>query len=60
MTEYRRLIDSDTWHWCTNCTDWPTGTEGVDYIAIHRKDRPVSGELDNQCKRKEAKGICDT
>ena len=24
MTIYRRKKDIDTWHWCKNCSDWPT------------------------------------
>ncbi|MDZ7713691.1 MAG: hypothetical protein U5L06_11520 [Rhodovibrio sp.] len=24
MPEYRKKNGSDTWHWCRNCTNWPT------------------------------------
>jgi len=26
---YRRHKESDTWHWCTNCTNWPTSIWGM-------------------------------
>ena len=53
MAEYRRRNDSDTWHWCRNCSNWPTGP-GV-YI-IYRK--PTSGELCNECRAKDSAGTC--
>ena len=56
MTIYRKKKDSDTWHWCTNCSNWPTS----DYDEIKTDKRPVSGELDNQCKSLEKKGKCKT
>lgn len=49
---YRRRKDSDTWHWCTNCSNWPTR----DFIAADSK--PSNGELCNECKSKEASGQC--
>lgn len=52
MTEYRRKKDSDTWHWCKNCSNWPTS----DYVT--RRGKPTSGELDDQCKSKEKKKTC--
>jgi hypothetical protein len=52
MTEYRRKKNSDTWHWCTNCSNWPTS----DYEVSHT--RPTSGELDNECKAKENADNC--
>lgn len=57
MTTYRRKNDSDTWHWCTNCTNWPTS----DYkeVTLPEGKRPSSGELDKQCRSKEREGTCD-
>ncbi len=56
MTEYRKRKGSDTWHWCTNCSQWPTGRAGVDYDVKYQK--PTSGELDNQCLAKDKAGDC--
>ena len=54
--EYRRKKDSDTWHWCTNCSNWPT----YNYETWIGEGRPPSGELDNECKSKEREGKCKT
>jgi hypothetical protein len=50
MAIYRRKNNSDTWHWCNNCSIWPTS----DYKEAKRK--PTSGKFCNQCKAKEKKG----
>jgi len=55
MTVYRRKNNSDTWHWCTNCSNWPTS----DYIEKEFPGRPTSGELDNECLAKENSGNCN-
>ena len=52
--EYRKKKDSDTWHWCTNCSNWPTS----DYDS--RDTKPTYGELDNECKAKDKAGDCQT
>ena len=52
MPTYRRKRNSDTWHWCRNCTDWPT-TDFVEHVG-----KPTSGEFDNQCLAKERAGNC--
>lgn len=51
---YRRRKDSDTWHYCKNCTAWPTqpGT------YVERPDRPTSGEFCNQCLDKDRNRNC--
>jgi len=54
MTTYRKRKGSDTWHWCRNCTAWPT----YDYEEITVNGRPNTGELCNQCKSKEREGTC--
>ncbi len=56
MTEYRKRKDKDTWHWCQNCSNWPTGTAGVDYVVSYTK--PTTGELDNECRSKDQAGTC--
>ena len=52
--EYRRRKDSDTWHWCTNCSKWPK----ENYEVWIGEGRPPYGELDNECKAKEKNGEC--
>jgi hypothetical protein len=52
MRRYRRRRDSDVWHFCSNCTEWPTES------YVEQTTRPTSGELDNQCRSKEANGGC--
>jgi len=52
MTEYRKKKGSDTWHWCKNCSNWPTEDYDVRY------SKPISGELDNECKAKDSAGNC--
>lgn len=52
MPQYRRRKGTDAWHWCTNCSNWPTS----DYETSATK--PTSGELDNECKAKEKAGTC--
>lgn len=54
MPEYRRKRGSDVWHWCKNCSKWPTS----DYESTYTK--PTSGELDNECKSKDSAGTCRT
>jgi hypothetical protein len=49
---YRRKKDSDTWHFCRNCSNWPTS----DYIESASK--PTYGELCNECRSKESQGNC--
>ncbi len=52
---YRRRKDSDTWHFCTNCGNWPKR----DYED--KWSKPTSGEFCNQCQGKEENKdkICD-
>ena len=49
---YRRRRDSDAWHWCRNCSNWPT----FDYAESEGK--PTSGELCNECEAKQMVGTC--
>ena len=50
--EYRKRKDKDAWHWCTNCSNWPTAN------FVKRDSKPTSDELCNQCKSKEASETC--
>ena len=49
---YRKRRGSDTWHFCSNCTNWPTS----DFESSTSK--PTTGELCNQCKAKKQAGNC--
>ena len=49
---YRRRRDSDTWHWCSNCSQWPT----INFVE--QQARPTTGELDNECRAKERDNRC--
>lgn len=49
---YRRRNGSDTWHFCSNCTNWPTS----DYEA--KPTKPTTGESCNECLAKRRSGTC--
>ena len=49
---YRKKRGSDTWHFCSNCSGWPT----FDYTEQGTK--PTSGELCNECQAKQKAGNC--
>ena len=53
MVKYVRGRGSDTWHWCTNCTQYPTD-------IVETRDTRPSFDLCNQCKSKEDEGTCKT
>lgn len=56
---YRRRKKSDTWHFHTKCFQWPALVISKKSI-IEREDKPLHGELCNNCLRLEAKGVaCD-
>ena len=44
--------NSDTWHWCKNCSNYPSKIEDT------RSTKPTSGELCNQCMAKGKAGTC--
>jgi hypothetical protein len=52
MAQYRKRRGKDTWHWCSNCSNYPTS----DYDTSSTK--PTSGEQCNECKSKEQTGNC--
>ncbi len=49
---YRRRRGHDTWHFCRNCSNWPTS----DYVEQEQK--PTTGELCNECRAKRNVGTC--
>ena len=50
---YRRRKDKDTWHWCRNCSNWPS----LDFEE--KPTKPTTGELCNECRSKDAAGSCN-
>jgi hypothetical protein len=55
MVVYKRRKGKDTWHWCRNCSNYPTGSD-----VETRYTRPTTGELCNECKSKEKAGNCSS
>jgi hypothetical protein len=53
VASYVQAPGSDTWHWCKNCTLYPSAIGDT-----HAGGRPSSGELCNQCLSKERDGEC--
>lgn len=49
---YRKKRGSDTWHFCSNCSNWPTS----DYDE--QDSKPSWGELCNECQAKKKDGNC--
>lgn len=56
MAKYRKLNGKDTWHWCRNCSNWPTAN------YAKRWDKPTGSgdELCNECRAKEKDGTCES
>jgi hypothetical protein len=49
---WRRRQGNDTWHFCRNCSNWPTS--GYD----EKSSKPTTGELCNECQAKKSAGNC--
>ena len=49
---YRRDTDADVFHWCRNCSNWPTG------VYFEQYSKPADEELCDECKTKEKEGDC--
>lgn len=49
---FRKSKGSDTWHWCRNCSKYPSSN------FDESSSKPSSGELCNECKSKERDGRC--
>jgi hypothetical protein len=45
MPLYRKRIDGNTWHWCSNCSNYPA--RDYDHEWHNGKERPKSGDLYN-------------
>jgi hypothetical protein len=52
MAYRKRTGGNDTWHFCRNCSNWPTA--GYDEKQV----QPTTGELCNECKGKRSSGTC--
>ena len=52
MAEYRKRVGSDTWHFCSNCSNWPISG------YTRSSTRPTSGEFCNECLGKNSNGNC--
>jgi hypothetical protein len=50
MPVYVRAADSDTWHWCFNCSVYPSNPAQT--LALFQSHRPRR-DLCNECRRKE-------
>jgi hypothetical protein len=50
----RKGVAHDTWHFCRNCSNWPTSNYD------ERSTKPTTGELCDQCKAKEKAGTCQS
>lgn len=49
---YRKLLWSDTWHFCKNCHLWPRKN------FKERRGKPASGEFCDHCKAKSRCNNC--
>ena len=49
---YRRRKGSDTWHMCSNCTNWPRSNYD------ETLSKPTTGEFCNECLAKQRAGNC--
>ena len=49
---YRKRKDKDTWHFCSNCSNWPTSNYD------EKQTKPANGELCDECKSKQKNGDC--
>jgi hypothetical protein len=51
---YRRRRGNDTWHFCSNCTNWPTAA----VVYEEQQQKPTTGEFCNECKSKRDNQNC--
>lgn len=51
---YRKRREKDAWHWCRNCSNWPTSN------YEEQPQKPTTSELCNECKSKEANRTCQS
>ena len=53
MAPYRKRKGTDTWHFCSNCSNYPTAAE-----SETSSSKPSGGELCNECRSKKEKDNC--
>ena len=54
--EYRKSMLDNVWHFCSNCSTWPTNR----YVSIlSLKERPRDAKICNECKAKKRLGECE-
>jgi hypothetical protein len=51
-TTYRKTQGEGTWHFCSNCSHWPT----TNYVE--QPTAPSTGEICNECEAKRREGNC--
>ena len=52
--QFRRLPTSDIWHFCSNCSNWPTGP----YVLHMSLGMPDDGLLCTECIGKKQREEC--
>lgn len=50
---YRRSRNTPIWHYCTNCSEWPTAN------YYDKNERPSDGELCRECEAKLLRQECN-
>jgi hypothetical protein len=56
MATYVQAPGSDTWHWCRNCSSYPSSPG---HSETHPPGQlPSLGELCKECRDKEQAGRC--
>ena len=56
MPYYRKKKSTDNWHWCKNCSNWPTSDYDEEWHGGSK--RPKCGEMCDQCLSKEDTHNC--
>lgn len=52
ITLFRKRKGGDTWHFCKNCSQWPTDN------YKEQSTKPTTGEFCNECRAKQKAGNC--
>jgi len=56
MKMYRKRKESNTWHWCTNCKNWPDEVGEYEEKAVEGEPE---GDLCAICERYDDYGTCE-
>jgi len=51
---YRRRADDEKWHFCVNCSTWPT----IDYLELQHPEYLLEGSLCLECVTKRHARQC--